>query len=201
MTYNHILLRYHGNRTNEKLSVDQWKPDLGHSSSYIWYLSLACLYTKISAFGKDISLKKPKQLQQYTCIDIFSKHNLSKEEFITSGGNALVLVSIYGGKPCEILDSLFYRRFCEKIVQFDFSGDKVGPPITMAAKTAAKLHSLTVQYQQVQLWRGKKTLHWNATSIREAAENDQMLLHNTDYNRKKCSYRKVWHRVAPPSCH
>ena len=58
-----------------------------------------------------------------------------------------------GRKPCETMDSLRYRRFCEKVVKNTILVEiKSLPPTT----TAAKFHSLHVHYQQVHLCIGNE---------------------------------------------
>ena len=72
----------------------------------------------------------------------------SPHDIIAAGEQ--VLVSAYTGKPGEKLDSLRYKRFCEKVVT---NTTQVQPQTLPPTSAAAKYHSLRV-YLQIQQWNG-----------------------------------------------
>ena len=63
-----------------------------------------------------------------------------------------MLVSIYNGRPGEDLDSLRYKRFCEKLAT---NTSHVRPQTLPPTSAAAKYHSLRV-YLQIQQWKGSR---------------------------------------------
>ena len=63
--------------------------------------------------GKGIVIKKLSDSHFYKCAETFTKKDVSKEDVIFVGDTALVL--LYGGSCAEGLDSLRYKRFCDKV--------------------------------------------------------------------------------------
>ena len=63
--------------------------------------------------GKGIVVKKLSYNHFYKSAETFTKKNVSKEDIIFVGDTALVL--LYGGSCTEGLDSLRYKRFCDKV--------------------------------------------------------------------------------------
>lgn len=70
------------------------------------------------------------------------------QDIIAAGEQALVI--IYKGKPGEMLDSLRYQHFCEKVAT---NTSHVQPQSLPPTSAAAKYHNLHV-YFQVQTWKG-----------------------------------------------
>ena len=63
--------------------------------------------------GKGIVVKTLSDSHFYKCAETFTKKNVSKEDVIFVGDTALVL--LYGGSCAEGLDSLRYKRVCDKV--------------------------------------------------------------------------------------
>ena len=61
-----------------------------------------------------------------------------------------MLVNVYNGTPGESLDSLRYKRFCEKVATTTMC---IRPQTLPPTSAAAKYHSLRVYYQ-IQEWKG-----------------------------------------------
>ena len=76
-----------------------------------------------------------------------------------------MLVSLYNGKQGEQLDSLRYKRFCEKVAT---NVSHVHPQTLPPTSAAAKYHSLHV-YFQVQEWKGSdlNLLEWGWENVKE----------------------------------
>ena len=79
---------------------------------------------------------------------VFNSTSVFKEDVVPAGEKALVCV--YNGKSDEGLDSLRYRRYCEKVAT---NTSQVQPQSLPPTSAAARYHSLHV-YFQVQQWRG-----------------------------------------------
>ena len=79
---------------------------------------------------------------------VFDAQSASLEGVTAAGEQALV--SIYNGKPGKILDTLRYKRFCEKVAT---NTSHVKPQTLSPISAAAKYHSFRV-YFQVQQWKG-----------------------------------------------
>ena len=79
---------------------------------------------------------------------MFDAQSASSQGIIAAGEQ--VLVSIYNGKPGEVLDSLRYKRFCEKVPT---NISHLQPQSLPPPSAAAKYHSLRA-YFQVQQWKG-----------------------------------------------
>ena len=79
---------------------------------------------------------------------VFDLQSSSTQAITTAGEQALVIT--YNGKPGELLDSLRYQRFCEKVAT---NISHVQPQSLPPTSAAAKFHSLRV-YFQVQQWKG-----------------------------------------------
>ena len=79
---------------------------------------------------------------------MFDAQSASSQDVIAAGEQ--VLVSVYKGKPGEVLDSLRYKRFCEKVAT---NVSHLQPQSLPPTSAASKYHSLRV-YFQVQQWKG-----------------------------------------------
>ena len=73
---------------------------------------------------------------------MFDAQSASSQDVIAAGEQ--VLVSIYNGKPGEVLDSLCYKRFCEKVAT---NISHLQPQSLPLISAAAKYHSLRVYFQ------------------------------------------------------
>ena len=79
---------------------------------------------------------------------MFDTESASPEEIFAAGEQALV--ALYNGKPGEKLDSLRYKRFCEKVAT---STSFVSPQVLPPTSAAAKYHCLRVYFQILE-WKG-----------------------------------------------
>lgn len=103
----------------------------------------------LHGIGKGKSLKMFQSSQHFReQAQVFDMQSASLEDVIAAGEKALV--SVYKGKPGKVLDSLRYKRFCEKVATNTSHVKAHSLPPTSAA---AKYHSLRV-YLQVQQWKG-----------------------------------------------
>ncbi len=100
--------------------------------------------SRLFGIGKGTALKSSGHFREQA--KVFNE-SASSQDIIAAGEQ--VLVSIYNGKPGEILDSLRYKRFCEKVA----TNTTQVQPQTLPA--AAKYHSLRV-YLQIQQWKGQE---------------------------------------------
>ena len=103
--------------------------------------------SRLFGLGKGIVVKKLSDSHFYKSTETFTKKNVSKEDVIFVGDTALVL--LYGGSCAEGLDSLRYKRFCDKVPKSTSPVDPQSLPLTSAA---AKYHSLRVHYK-VMVWK------------------------------------------------
>ena len=103
--------------------------------------------SRLFGLGKGIVVKKLSDSHFYKSAEIFAKRNVSKEDIISVGDTALVL--LYGGSCAEGLDSLRYKRFCDKVPKSTSPVDPQSLPLTSAA---AKYYSLLVHYK-VMVWK------------------------------------------------
>ena len=104
--------------------------------------------SRLFGLGKGIAVKKLSYNHFYKSAETFAKKNVSKEDVIFVGDTALVL--LYGGSCTEGLDSLRYKRFCDKVPKSTSPVDPQSLPLTSAA---AKYHSLLVHYKKVMVWK------------------------------------------------
>ena len=104
--------------------------------------------SRLYGIGKGISLKKFKSSEHFReQAKVFNAQSASPQEVIAAGEQ--VLVSMYNGKPGELLDSLRYKRFCEKVAT---NTSHVQPQSLPPTSAAAKYHSLRV-YLQIKQWK------------------------------------------------
>ena len=73
----------------------------------------------------------------------------SLDDVVAAGEEALV--SLYGGKPGEKLDTLRHQRYCEKLAT---KSSQIQPQNLPPTSAAAKYHSQRV-YLQVKQWKGE----------------------------------------------
>ena len=105
--------------------------------------------SRLYGIGKGVSLKKFFASQHFRDqAQVFNNTSASKEDVVAAGEKALVCV--YNGKSDEGLDSLRYRRYCEKVAT---NTSQVQPQSLPPTSAAARYHSLRV-YIQVQQWKG-----------------------------------------------
>ena len=105
--------------------------------SYILFLHafLGCnTISRLFGIGKGQALKKFEELRYHA--QVFSKADSSKEQIAAAGEKALVC--LYKGRPDYDLDSLLYKRFCEKVAS---SSTHVQPQSLLPKAVAAKCHS------------------------------------------------------------
>ena len=160
-----ILLCYHASLDSQRVP----EPKKGTKNPRVWDITavkkqlgpeicthilflhavLGCDTTsRLHGIGKGNSLKKFRSSQHFhEQAKVFDAQSASLEGVTAAGEQALV--SIYNGKPGEILDSLRYKRFCEKVATNTSHVKTQTLPPTSAA---VKYHSLRV-YLQVQQWK------------------------------------------------
>ena len=84
------------------------------------------------------------------CVElarVFNSQLSPKEDVIAAGEEALII--LYNGKVERSLDSLRYKRYCDKITS---SSCYVHPQTLPPTSSAAKYHSLRVYYQ-IRQWQ------------------------------------------------
>jgi hypothetical protein len=105
--------------------------------------------SRLYGIGKGASLKRFKKNAVFReQAKVFNTPSASPDNVIAAGEKALV--AIYNGKPSDTLDSLRYKRFCEKVAS---NSSYVQPQSLPPTSAATKYHSLRV-YLQVQEWQG-----------------------------------------------
>ena len=98
--------------------------------------------SRLFGIGKGVPLRKLKSDSHFRQQAEVFKNKTSKEEVFTAGEKALV--SLYGGRTNESLDTLRYRRFCEKVS----GGTSCVQVQTLPPTSAApRYHSARVYYQ------------------------------------------------------
>ena len=132
---------------------------------------------------------------------MFNRADVSVEQIAEAGERALVV--IYGGKITDNLNSLRYKKFCEKTASKSSHILSQSLPPTTAS---ARYHSLRV-YLQVQQWRGVtilKPVEWgwrltddhlvpNMTDLPPAPDRILHAIHcgcSTDCSSGRCTCRK-----------
>ncbi len=164
-----ILLCYHANLTSHDLffcsepkknakkirvwNIKSIKEQLGSElceSILFVHGILGCDTTsRLYGIGKGASLKKFKTNAAFReQAKVFNTPFASPDDVTAAGEKALL--TIYKGKPSDALDSLRYKRFCEKVAS---KSSYVQPQSLPPISAATKYHSLRV-YLQVQEWRG-----------------------------------------------
>ena len=133
-------------KTKKVWCIKQCKALLGSKlCEYLLFMPaiLGC-DTVAHLFGlcKGIVVKKVSDSHFYKCAETCTKKDVSKEYVIFAGDKALVL--LYGDSYAEGLDSLRYKRFCNKVSK---STSPVHPQSLPPTSAAAKYHSLHVYYQ------------------------------------------------------
>ena len=105
--------------------------------------------SRVHGIGKGASLKKFLVSHHFrNQAQVFNIPSASKKDVVAAGEKALVY--LYNGKSDEGLDSLRYRRYCEKLAT---NTSQVQPQSLPPTPAAAMYHSLRV-YFQVQQWKG-----------------------------------------------
>ena len=104
--------------------------------------------SRLFGLGKGVAVKKIENDPVfYNQAKVFSQPDQAKEAIIAAGEKALV--SMYGGAEDEGLDSLRYRRFCEKVSKGTAAVEPQSLPPTSGS---SKYHSLRVYYQVME-WK------------------------------------------------
>ncbi len=132
---------------NIKAVKEQLGPEVCTNILFL-HAVLGCDTTsRFFGIGKGTALKKFKSSGHFRERAKVFNESASSQDIIAAGEQ--VLVSIYNGKPGEILDSL---RFCEKVAT---NTTQVQPQTLPPTSAAAKYHSLRV-YLQIQhlQWKG-----------------------------------------------
>ena len=167
-----ILLCYHARLDSHRVYFRP-EPKKGTKNSRVWDIMAVkkqlgpdiCLTSsfymqsttsrRLHGIGKGNSLKKFRSSQHFhRQAKVFDVQSASLEGVTAAGEQALV--SIYNGKPGEILDTLRYKCFCEKVAT---NTSHVKPQTLPPTSAAAKYHSLRV-YFQVQQWK-MSSFQWN----------------------------------------
>lgn len=164
-----VLLLYHADMTaNELFLVSESKQ--ATKSRRVWCIKqskellgpqicdnllfvhaiLGCDTTsRLFGLGKGLAVKKVKTDSLFReQSEMFHKSEQTPEDITAAGEKALV--SLYGGTKEEGLDSLRYKRFCDKISK---STSSVEPQTLPPTSAAARFHSLRVYYQVME-WKG-----------------------------------------------
>ena len=121
--------------------------------------------SSVYGLGKGQSLKKLMTDANFRKLaQVFFKPDATKEEIIEAGEEALVV--LYKGHAGECLDSLRYRKFCQKL---STGKSFVQPEVLLPTSAAASYHSLRsyhtfssgkmCHYLQ-QIGAGKKKAFW-----------------------------------------
>jgi len=104
--------------------------------------------SRLFGLGKGVAVKKIENDPVfYNQAKVFSQPDQAKEAIIAAGEKALV--SMYGGAEDEGLDSLRYRRFCDKVSKGTTAVEPQSLPPTSGS---SKYHSLRVYYQVME-WK------------------------------------------------
>ena len=105
--------------------------------------------SQLFGIGKGTSLKRFKSSKHFQAqANVFNVANSTPNDIMVAGERALV--ELYNGNSKECLNSLRYRRFCEKVAT---STTTVLPQTLPPSSAAAKYHSFHV-YLQIQEWKG-----------------------------------------------
>jgi len=96
--------------------------------------------SQLYGIGKGTSIKKFQSSAHFQeQAKVFAKESVTHEEIFIAGEQAIVC--LYNGKAGESLDSLHYKRFCEKIAT---NTSRIHPQTLSPTSAAAKYHSLQV---------------------------------------------------------
>ena len=165
--------------------------------------------------GKANALKKFREQRQFVELArVFDSQLFLKEDVIAAGEEALII--LYNGKVERSLDSLRYKRYCDKVAT---SSCYVHPQTLHPTSSAAKYQSLRVYYQ-IRQWQGTEVgmspQDWGwkesdgalfpVTTDLDPAPNDllQIVRCNcqTDCSTLRCSCRKhgLYSSVACGNC-
>ena len=104
--------------------------------------------SRLHGLGKGIALRKFREQHRFVELAGVFDSISQKEDIITAGEEALIL--LYNGKDEKSLDSLRYKRYCDKVAR---SSSFVHPQNLPPTSSAAKYHSLRVYYQ-IRQWQG-----------------------------------------------
>ena len=134
---------------NIMVTKEQLGPDICCNILFL-HAVLGCDTTsQLYGVGKGTAIKKFQSSEHFReQAKVFAKESATPEEISIAGEQALV--ALYNGKPGESLDSLRYKRFCEKIAT---NTSRIHPQTLPPTSAAAKYHSLRV-YFQILGWKG-----------------------------------------------
>ena len=130
--------------------ISQLGPDICKNILFL-HAVLGCDTTsRLHGIGKGNSIKKFRVSKYFSeQVISFGSPSATISGIIAAGEN--ILVTFYNGKVGETLNSLRYKKFCEKVAS---SSTHVEPQTLPPTSAAAKYHSMRV-YCQVQQWKGK----------------------------------------------
>lgn len=110
--------------------------------------------SRLHGLGKASPLKMVMKNEQFLCLaHVFCDDAETSQEAIVKAGED-ALVYLYGGSEQDNLDSLRYRRFCEKV---KYGSKAVEAKCLPPTSAAARYHSLRV-YIQINYWKGNTSL-------------------------------------------
>ena len=127
----------------------QLGPELCKNLLFLHAISGCDTTSQLYRIGKGNSLKKFRSNQKLReQAKIFNNELSSSAEISAAGEKALII--FYNGKPDDSLDSLRYKRFCEKV---STNKSHIHPQTLPPTSAAAKYHSFRVYYQ-IMKWKG-----------------------------------------------
>lgn len=144
-------------KPNRIWNVKSMKRQLGAAvceSILFIHAVLGCDTTsRLYGLGKGASLNK---FMMSTLFQTQSQQFLAEDASpdVVEAAGEIALVCLYKGKPDESLDSLRYKRFCEKVA---VKTSKILPQTLPPTSAAARYHSRRV-YLQIQQWKGNNNL-------------------------------------------
>jgi len=135
---------------NIKALKQQLGPSVCNHILFIHAVAECDTTSRLYGIGKAATLKKRITINDFReQATVFDKQSASTVEIVSAGEKALVWLC--NGKSGDGLDSLRYKRFCEKVATS--TSHAVKPESLPPTSAGAKYHSLRVCYQ-VQQWKG-----------------------------------------------
>ncbi len=123
--------------------------DVCHNILFIHAILGCDTVSRIHGLGKGVGLKKLKNAVFHQQALVFNTStSIDKQGLVTAGEKALVC--LYNGDASDSLDTLRYKRFCDKV---STNKSFVEPQTLPPTSSAGKYHSLRVFYQ-IQEWKG-----------------------------------------------
>ncbi len=104
--------------------------------------------SRLHGIGKGNALKKFREGRHFhELAKVFDSPLSRKQDIIDAGENAVIV--LYNGKPEMSLDTLRYKRYCNKVAS---STCYIQPQTLPPTSAAVKYHSLRVYYQ-IRQWK------------------------------------------------